>query len=100
MTKPDTPTTRAIDRDRQAKLLAGYQLATAEILYRLPDHPSFLQTFVWQDFDLVPRYPVLKRFLAFWEDNLDGALHSVRVTSAKVLTTGDWRTDRDGLVLP
>ena len=29
--------------------LEGYGLTTAQILYRLPDHPSLLQTYVWQD---------------------------------------------------
>ena len=28
--------------------LAGYGLTTAHILYRMPDHPGILQTFVWQ----------------------------------------------------
>ena len=40
-----------------AKMLDGYRLVTAEILYRMPDHPAFLQTFVWQDYDLEPKYP-------------------------------------------
>jgi hypothetical protein len=34
--------------------LGGYGLTTAQILYRLPDHPSLLQTYVWQDYDLCP----------------------------------------------
>src|SRR4051794_18560600 len=34
--------------------LKGYRLATAEILYRMPDHPSLLQTFIWQHYDLAP----------------------------------------------
>jgi uncharacterized protein Usg len=32
-----------------ATLLKGYSLTTAEILYRLPDHPALLQSFIWQD---------------------------------------------------
>jgi len=59
--------------------LIGYRLATAEILYRKPDHRSLLQTFVWQEYDLAPQFPVLRRFLDFWQQNLDGPLHSVRV---------------------
>jgi uncharacterized protein Usg len=55
-------------------------LTTAEILYHLPDHPRLLQSYVWQDFDLAPRYPALRRFLDFWTRELDGKLHSVRVT--------------------
>ena len=52
--------------------LEGYGLTTAQILYRLPDHPSVLQTFVWQDYDVCPRFPVLNRFLAFWLEKLEG----------------------------
>ena len=59
--------------------LAGYGLTTAEILYHLPDHPKLLQSYVWQDYDLAPSFPVLTKFLDFWRGTLDGALHSVRV---------------------
>jgi uncharacterized protein Usg len=66
------------------KALAGaYRLTTAEILYHLPDHPSLLQSFVWQDYDLAPKFPVLHGFLTFWRENLEGELHSVRVASAE-----------------
>ena len=37
----------------------GCRLTTAEILYHLPDHPHLLQSFVWQQLDLAPRYPEL-----------------------------------------
>jgi len=62
----------------------NYRLTTAEILYRMPDHPGLLQSFVWQDLDTAPRYPVLRRFLAFWESNLDGPIHSVRVADREL----------------
>ena len=45
--------------------LRGYRLTTAEIVYRLPDHPVMLQTFIWQDLDIAPRFPVLNKFLRF-----------------------------------
>ena len=60
----------------------SYRLTTAEILYHMPDHPGLLQSYVWQDLDLAPQYPTLRRFLAFWQRDLDGKLHSVRVASA------------------
>jgi (S)-sulfolactate dehydrogenase len=60
------------------KQLDGWSLATAEILYRMPDAQSVLQTFVWQDYDLAPRFPQLQKFLSFWERELDGPIHSVR----------------------
>ena len=61
------------------KLVRGYRLTTAEILYHLPDHPALLQSFLWQDLDLAPRFPVLVKFLKFWKGNLEGRVHSVRV---------------------
>lgn len=67
------------------KMLNDYRLTTAKILYHRPDHPWLLQTFVWQELDLLPRYPELKKFLKFWEDNLYGKLHSVIVTSSGLI---------------
>jgi uncharacterized protein Usg len=67
------------------KQLAGYGLTTAEILYRLPDHPVFLQSYVWQDYDVAPRFPMLRGFLAFWRAKLDGDLYSVRVAHSKLI---------------
>ena len=53
-----------------------YRLSTAEILYWMPDHPSVLQSFVWQQYDKPPEFPELHRFLGFWKDNIDATLHS------------------------
>ena len=63
------------------KQLRNYRLTTAEIIYRLPDHFELLQSYIWQDLDLLPDLPVLTRFLTFWEKNLDGRLHTVKVAS-------------------
>ena len=68
-----------------SKQLADHRLTTAEILYHLPDHPALLQRYVWQDYDTAPHYPVLRRFLDFWERELDGKLHSVRVATLPVI---------------
>ena len=59
--------------------LEGYSLATAEIIYRMPDAKRLLQTYLWQDYDLAPKFPKLRKFLDFWERELDGPLHSVRI---------------------
>jgi uncharacterized protein Usg len=67
------------------KMLAGYRLATAEILYYRPDYHKLLQSYIWQEFDLAPDFPVLNKFLRFWESELDGKLHSVRVTSIGII---------------
>ena len=71
--------------------LQGYRLTTAEILYHMPDHPQLLQSYLWQELDLAPRFPILKKFLDFWENNLDGRLHSVQVASTGVVGASDFR---------
>ncbi len=80
-------------RGRSLELqLKGYRLSTVEIIYRLPDHPSLLQTFIWQYLDLAPDYPELNKFLDFWEKNIDGPLHSVSVMSSDLVSPGKLRT--------
>jgi len=71
--------------------LQGYRLTTAEIVYHLPDNPTILQSYIWQDYDLSPRFPVLHRFLDFWTHNLDGKLHSVRVGNVPLVSVGELR---------
>jgi uncharacterized protein Usg len=72
-------------------MLDDYRLTTAEILYRLPDHPDLLQSYVWQHLDRIPDFPRLTRFLDFWKREIDGPLHSVRVAYVRIIDTGDWR---------
>ena len=69
--------------------LRGYRLTTAEILYHMPDHPELLQTFIWQEFDLAPNFPVLNKFLHFWEASIEGKLHSVRVASRGLISDAE-----------
>jgi uncharacterized protein Usg len=71
--------------------LQNYRLTTAEILYHLPDHPALLQTYIWQDLDIAPQYPVLHKFLEFWKREIEGNLHSVRVASARLINPGKVR---------
>jgi uncharacterized protein Usg len=75
-----------------ARQLKHYRLTTAEILYHMPDHPDLLQMYVWQDLDLSPDFPVLRKFLDFWHRSLDGRLHSVRVASTGIIHPGNVRT--------
>jgi uncharacterized protein Usg len=71
--------------------LHGYRLTTAEILYHLPDHPAMLQSYIWQELDLAPAYPVLRKFLDFWRHGIEGRLHSVRVASVGLISPGEVR---------
>lgn len=68
------------------KQLLDYRLTTAEILYHLPDYPALLQSYLWQEYDLAPKFPELQKFLDFWERELDGKLHSVKVASLEIIT--------------
>ena len=77
--------------------LRDHRLTTAEITYHLPDHPGLLQSYLWQDYDIAPDYPVLHRFLDFWARSLDGKLHSVRVASRTIIDTPRFRRV-DGLL--
>jgi hypothetical protein len=67
------------------KQLQDYRLTTAEIIYHMPDHPSLLQSYIWQELDIAPRFPILSKFLHFWETSLDGRLYMVKVASEKLI---------------
>ena len=55
-------------------------LLTAHIIYRRPDHLWLVQDFIWQEYDALPDFPRLMKFLHFWRTKLDGPLVSVRVS--------------------
>ena len=74
----------------------GFGLTTAEVLYRMPDHPDFLQSFSWQFEDLAPSYPRLKRFLDHWDREIEAAIHSVRVMHAGLIRPREIRLVKDG----
>ncbi|MGH6873013.1 MAG: usg protein [Rhizomicrobium sp.] len=69
--------------------LRGYRLTTAEILYHMPDHPAVLQSFIWQELDIAPKFPVLNRFLNFWMRDIEGQLHSVRVAARGLISDAE-----------
>ncbi len=70
--------------------MRAWRLTTAEILYHMPDHPGLLQSYIWQELDMAPQFPALRKFLDFWTSNLDGKLHSVRVGHADIITPPRW----------
>lgn len=78
--------------------LRSYRLTTAEIIYRLPDHPSLLQSYIWQELDIAPKFPVLTKFLAYWNDHIEGKLLKVRVASKGIISAGEF-SYRDGELL-
>ena len=72
-------------------MLKGYGLTTAEFFYRMPDYTHVLNSYIWQEYDLAPDHPRLFRFIEFWQDSIEGKLHSVRFSHRRPLASGDWR---------
>ncbi|MCE8439041.1 usg protein [Rhodovulum sulfidophilum] len=72
-------------------MLRGYGLTTAELYYRMPDFRNVLNSFIWQDYDLAPDHPRLFKFIQFWQESIEGPLHSVRFTHRKRISSGEWR---------
>ncbi len=77
--------------------LKGYGLSTVEIHYFMPDHPSLLQQFVLQQYDVAPKFPVLRDYLDFWRREIEAVLHSVRVAHQHLIGPSEWRAV-DGII--
>ena len=74
--------------------LYGKRLATAEVLYYIPDHPKLLQSFLWQTLDNAPDFPRIQRFLEFWRREIDAVIHSVAISAVEELRPGRARPVR------
>ena len=69
---------------------ADYRLTTAEIQYHMPDYPDLLQSYLWQSLDRIPDFPKLNDFLSYWEKELDGELHSIRIGYVGLIQPTEW----------
>lgn len=77
--------------------LEGYGLTTIEVHYYLPDYPKLLQLFAFQQYDLAPRFPELRKFLDHWRREIEGPLHSVRIAHQHLIGPSEWRAV-DGVI--
>ena len=87
------------DKRLEIMLRKNYRLTTAEILYHFPDHPDLLQSYIWQELDIAPKFPELTQFLDFWERELDGKLHSVRVDHFSLVEPNEWLAAKAPIVI-
>jgi uncharacterized protein Usg len=87
--RPSRQGAKQMDRSFVAQL-NDYRITTAEILYWMPDHRHVLQSYVWQNLDLAPRFPNLSKFLDFWDKTLEGKLHRVRVASTQLIKPAEF----------
>ena len=71
--------------DEFALRLKGWRLATAEVLYYMPDHPALLQSFIWQTLDLAPPYPRIHNSSISGAREIDAVIHSVRLATRRDL---------------
>ena len=71
--------------------LGGAGLLTAEVLYRMPDHPRLLQCFVWQTLDTAPKFPRLAQFLDHWRRHIEAVIQSIRIAHADLAGPPEWR---------
>ncbi len=87
----------AVD-DGFRRQMAGYGLLTAEISYWMPDHPSLLQQYVWQTWDLAPAFSELSRFLDHWRREIEATIHAIRVAHRDLVGPAEIRAV-DGVIL-
>ena len=56
-------------------------LTTIKVIYYLPDYNHILQEFVFQQYDIVPEYPKLDKFVKFWKINIEARIHRIDFSS-------------------
>lgn len=73
--------------------LEGYGLTTAKIRYCLPDNPRIISPnwLVRQFYDVWPEFPELRAYLNFWQEEIEGPLHSVTIMHARLITPAEVR---------
>ena len=57
-------------------------LTTIKVIYYLPDYDHILQEFVFQQYDILPEYPKLNKFIRFWRKNIEAKIHRIDFSSA------------------
>jgi len=79
------------------RALRGWRLTTAKIFYFMPDAPLVVNPhwFLWQKLDKAPSFPILNAYLRWWEEHIEGKLHSVQVAVSGLLAPTDLQL-RDG----
>ena len=91
-------TQRPVTREFELQL-EGYGLSLVEVHYFMPDHPSLLQQFSFQQYDVAPRYPALHHFLDHWRREIEATIQSIRLAHQHLIGPNEWRTiDREWLI--
>ena len=72
-------------------MTAGYGLTLVRVTYPLPDFPSILQEFVWQEYDLYPQFPRVRQFLNYWEREIEVPIRRVELTHQRLIQPSEFR---------
>ena len=80
-----------------SRMLNGYVTVSVNVIYYLPDHQNLLNEFMWQTLDLKPKYPRVKRFLDFWEAEIEGKIKQVIICDGRPFELSEWR---NGIYIP
>ena len=64
------------------------KLVTVNVLYYRLDYQSLLNSFVWQTNDMYPELPRVKKFLEYWEQNIEARIHEVMISHSHIR---DWK---------
>lgn len=57
----------------------GLRLTSIKIIYKMPDYSNVLNEFWWQTLDVPPKYPRMKTFVDYWNDYIEGIIHSLEI---------------------
>ncbi len=57
-----------------AHIFKNWTIATVQVVYYIPDYLHIVNEFAWQTEDTRPYYPRIKRFLDYWDKNIDGPI--------------------------
>ena len=60
-------------------IINKWTLATVQVIYYVPDYLHIINEFSWQTKDQLPEYPRIKRFLDYWDKNIDGPIKDVYI---------------------
>lgn len=69
----------------------GFELVMTEVLYRMPDHPHVLNTFIWQTLDQPPALLRVRAFIDHWQTEIEAQIAQVRIACASLLQPRDLR---------
>ena len=58
-------------------------LVTLDVYYWMPDYDNILQRFVWQTFDVKPKYPRVHKFLDYWHNNIDAVVNEIIISESE-----------------